>query len=149
MSVYTNDALVEGVRRDDVLAWLADPLNHQKILEGAWDGMAGKGPGEFELECKSPPRPRTIQYRFSHVDEEHGGRRVHVALEGRHVNGKLQYSLRTMKPSTNTLVTLHVDLYGNGYFLLLAEKLGLRERLDKAFAAMVENARREILAAKK
>ncbi len=149
MSVYTNDALIEGVRRDDVLAWLSEPQNHVKILEGAWDGLKDNGPGQYELQCNSKPRPRSIKYSFERVDEEHGGRRVHVGLEGRHVNGKLQYSLRTMKPSTNTLVTLHVDLYGNGYLLLVAEKLGLRERLDNAFAAMVENARREILAAKK
>jgi hypothetical protein len=145
MSVYTTDVLIEGVRRDDVLAWLSTPANHRLILDGAFDGLKDEGPGRYTLDVKSPPRPRTIAYSFEHVDEEHGGRRIHVKLEGRHVNGKLHYSLRTMKPSTNTLVTIHADFEGNGYLLLAAEKLGLRPRLEKAFAACAENVKREVL----
>jgi hypothetical protein len=144
MSVYTTDVLIEGVRRDDVLAWLSEPKNHRAIVEGAWDGLRETGTGCFELDVKSPPRPRVLAYTFDRVDEEHGGRRVHVALSGRHVNGKLHYSLRTMKPSTNTLVTLHADFEGNGYLLLAAEKLGLRPRLERAFKAMADNVLREV-----
>jgi hypothetical protein len=143
MSVYTTDVLIEGVRRDDVLAWLADPAHHRAILEGAFDGLRETGTGCFELDIKSPPRPRTLAYTFDRVDEEHGGRRVHVALDGRRLKGKLHYSLRPMKPSTNTLVTLHADFTGNGYFLLAAESLGLKPRLDKAFRTMTENVARE------
>jgi len=144
MSVYTTDVLIEGVRRDDVLAWLSDPRNHRVVVEGAWDGLKETGTGCYELDVKSKPRPRVLSYTFDRVDEEHGGRRVHVALAGRHINGKLHYSLRTMKPSTNTLLTIHVDLDGNGYVLLVAEKLGLRERLERGFKAMAENAHREV-----
>ena len=144
MSVYTTDVLIEGVRRDDVLAWLSDAKNHRVLVDGAWDGLRETGTGCFELDVKSAPRPRVLSYTFDRVDEEHGGRRVHVALAGRHVNGKLHYSLRTMKPSTNTLVTLHADFDGNGYLLLLAEKVGLRERLEKGFKAMADNLLREV-----
>lgn len=144
MSVYTTDVLIEGVRRDDVLAWLSEPKNHRAIVEGAWDGLRETGTGCFELDVKSAPRPRVLSYTFDRVDEEHGGRRVHVALAGRHVNGKLHYSLRTMKPSTNTLLTLHADFEGNGYLLLAAEKLGLRPRLERAFKAMADNVHREV-----
>ena len=144
MSVYTTDVLIEGVRRDDVLAWLSDPKNHRLIVDGAWDGLRETGTGCFELDVKSQPRPRVLSYSFDRVDEEHGGRRVHVALDGRRLKGKLHYSLRTTKPSTNTMVTLHADFDGNGYMLLLAEKLGLRPRLEKAFATMSENMLREI-----
>lgn len=144
MSVYTNDVLIEGVRRDDVLAWLSDPKNHRLIVEGAWDGLRETGTGCFDLDVKSQPRPRVLTYTFDRVDEEHGGRRVHVALNGRRLKGKLHYSLRTTKPSTNTMVTLHVDFDGNGYLLLLAEKLGLRARLEKGFVTMTENMLREI-----
>jgi hypothetical protein len=49
-----------------------------------------------------------------------------------------------MKPSTNTLITLHADLSGNGYLLLAAESLGLKPRLDKAFKAMTDNLAREM-----
>jgi hypothetical protein len=148
VSVYTTDVLVEGIRRDDVLVWLSNPANHRAIVTGAFDGMSESGPGHYALELKSPPRPRTIDYSFDRVDEEHGGRRIHIKLAGRHVNGTLTYSLRTMKPSTNTLVTLHVDLFGNGYLLLVAEKLGLRPRLEKALADCAANVKRELLATK-
>ncbi len=148
MSVYTNDVLIEGVRRDDVLAWLSEPRNHRAIVDSAWDGLRETGTGCFELDVKSRPRPRVLSYVFDRLDEEHGGRRIHVALSGRHINGKLHYSLRTMKPSTNTLVTLHVDLDGNGYLLLAAEALGLRERLDAGFRKMTENIKAQVLAAR-
>lgn len=145
MSVYTTDVLIEGVRRDDVLAWLSDPKNHRVVVDGAWDGLKETGTGCFELDLKGKPRPRVMSYTFDRVDEEHGGRRVHVALAGRRVNGKLHYSLRTMKPSTNTLVTLHADFEGNGYLATLSESLGLREQLDKGFRTMVENIQRAVL----
>lgn len=145
MSVYTTDVLIEGVRRDDVLAWLSDPKNHRVVVDGAWDGLKETGTGCFELDLKGKPRSRVMSYTFDRVDEEHGGRRVHVALSGRRVNGKLHYSLRTMKPSTNTLVTLHADFEGNGYLATLSESLGLREQLDKGFRTMVENIQRAVL----
>lgn len=148
MSVYTTDVLIEGIRRDDVLAWLSEPGNHRRILEGAFDGLKETGTGCFDLDVKAPPRPRTLSYTFDKVDEEHGGRRVHVALSGRRLNGKLHYSLRTMKPSTNTLVTLHVDFDGNGYLLLVAEKLGLRARLEQAFKKMIDNLHQAVVAAR-
>ncbi len=144
MSVYTTDVLIEGVRRDDVLAWIGNAANHRAVLEGAFDGLRETGTGCFELDIKSPPRPRTLSYTFDRVDEEHGGRRVHVALDGRRLKGKLHFSLRTTKPSTNTLVTIHADFAGNGYLLLAAESLGLKPRLDKAFAAMAANVLREV-----
>lgn len=144
MSVYTTDVLIEGVRRDDALAWLADAGHHRAILEGAFDGLRETGTGCFELDIKSAPRPRVLTYTFDRVDEEHGGRRVHVALDGRRLKGKFHYSLRTMKPSTNTLITLHADFSGNGYLLLAAESLGLKPRLDAAFKAMTANLAREI-----
>ena len=135
------------MRRDDVLAWLSEPANHRRIVEGAFDGVNETGPGQLVLDVKSPPRPRTIKYTFERVDDDHGGRRIHVKLEGRHVNGKLHYSLRTQKPSTNTLVTVHADLFGNGYLLALAESLGLKPRLERAFKACAANIQAAVLAA--
>ena len=149
MSVYTTDVLIEGVRRDDVLAWLSEPRNHRAIVEGAWDGLKETGTGCFELDIKAPPRPRTLSYTFDRVDEEHGGRRIHVALDGRRLKGKLHYSLRTMKPSTNTLVTLHADFEGNGYILLAYEKMGLRPRMESAFKRMIENVHAGVVATKR
>lgn len=139
MSVYTTDVLLEGVRRDDVLAWLADPAHHHAILDGAWDGMKPIGDGAWELTVRTPLRTRTMTYSFDRVDDDHGGRRVHIRMGGKRTSGKLHWSLRTVKPSTNTLVTLHADLEPGGALGAVMEQIGLRERLEKGFRAMVAN----------
>lgn len=139
MSVYTHDVLIEGRRRDEVLDWLARPENHRALVDGAFDLVVERAPGEYELSLATRPRPRTLHYRFDRVDEDHGGRRVHVSTAGRRLDGRLHYSLRTAKPSTNTLVTLHADLDEGGALGALVERLGLRERLDTAFRRILDN----------
>lgn len=139
MSVITTDLLVEGVRRDDVLGWLAQPQNHGRILQGAFDGVVGNGPREWTVTLKVPPRTREMTYVFHHVDEEHGGRRVHVQLGGRRTTGTLHYSLRTMKPAANTLVTAHVDLDTGGLLGQVVEMAGLRKKLEEGFAKVLRN----------
>lgn len=142
MSVITTDILVEGVRRDDVLGWLSLPENHSRILQGAFDGVVGNGPRAWTVTLKVPPRGREMSYVFDHVDEEHGGRRVHVRLGGRRTTGILHYSLRTMKPAANTLVTAHVDLDTGGLLGQVVELAGLRRRLEDGFAAVLRNVKR-------
>ena len=139
MSVYTTDVLIEGARRDDVLAWLADSAHHHTILDGAWDGLKPVGDGKWEVTVSTPLRSRTMTYAFDRVDDDHGGRRVHVTIGGKRTTGKLHWSLRTVKPSTNTLVTLHADLDSGGALGALVEQLGMRERLEKGFRTMVAN----------
>jgi carbon monoxide dehydrogenase subunit G len=146
MSVMTTDILVEGKRRDDVLAWLADPAHHDQLVEGAFDGVKRNGPGDYVLTLRVAPKAREMTYRFSRVDEDHGGRRVHVELGGRRTTGKLHYSLRTTKPSTNTMVTLHVDLDGHGILDRLVQAAGLRERLEEGLRKMLENLQRAVAA---
>lgn len=139
MPVITTDILIEGIRRDDVLAWLSDPKNHDTLVEGAFDGTAKKGTGEYDLTLKVSPKARVMGYRFDHVDEEHGGRRVHVVTTGKRTNGRIHYSLRTMKPSTNTLVTLHYDFDSGGPIGQIMEALGLRKRLEDGFRQILDN----------
>ncbi|MSP56635.1 MAG: hypothetical protein EXR69_13700 [Myxococcales bacterium] len=145
MSVYTTDVLIEGVRRDDVLTWLADPAHHELILAGAWGSLKSTGTGSWEVTVPTQLRTRPMTYTFEHVDEDHGGRRVHVALGGKRTNGKLHWSLRTQKPSTNTLVTLHADIDAGGPMGLVAEQLGMRVRLEQGFRTMTENVRKGVL----
>lgn len=139
MSVYTTDVLVEGIRRDDVLTWLSEPANHKKIVDGSFDGCKELGVGHYELDIHGQPRGRKMSYQFDRVDDEHGGRRIHVKLAGRRVDGKLHYSLRTTKPATNTLVTLHADFPDGGVLGFLSEQIGLRKRLDSGFRIMLDN----------
>lgn len=142
MSVYTTDVLLEGVRRDDVLAWLADPAHHHAILQGAWGSVKPTADGAWDVTVPTALRTRTMSYAFDRVDDDHGGRRVHVKLGGKHTSGKLHWSLRTVKPSTNTLVTLHADIDPGGILGALAEQTGMRERLEQGFRAMVENVKK-------
>lgn len=142
MSVITTDLLIEGVRRDDVLAWLGRPENHARFLEGAFDGLAADGPHTWKITLKVPPIPREMTYTFERVDEEHGGRRVHVNLGGRRTTGTLHYSLRTMKPAANTLITAHVDLRGGGLLNQVVEMAGLRKRLEQGFEKALANVKR-------
>jgi carbon monoxide dehydrogenase subunit G len=144
MAVITTDVLIEGIRRDDVLEWLSNRDNHRRILAGTFDGMTEKGPGEFELTVKTAPFPRTLTYKFDHVDNEHGGRRVHVATSGRRLDGKIHYSLRTMKPALNTLVTLHADFDTGGPLGSIVEAAGLRKKLEEGYRKVLENLQREI-----
>lgn len=145
MSVLTQDILIEGIKRDDVLTWLATPANHARLVEGAFDTVKVEGEGRFTLTLKTGPRTRELTWKFEQVDEEHGGRRVHVALGGKRTTGKLHFSLRTMKPAGHTLVTLHADIDTGGVLGLLAEQLGLRDRLGRAFAAVLENLKRALV----
>lgn len=144
MSVITTDILVEGVRRDDVLEWLSVPANHARIVKGAFGTVNETAPGCFTLTFKAGPLPRTFEYRFDHVDQEHGGRRVHVKTVGKRVDGSVHYSLRTTKPSTNTLVTLHHDFASGSVVGAVLEQIGLRAGLEAAWKACLENVRREI-----
>ena len=144
MAVITTDILIEGIRRDDVLDWLSRPENHTRMLEGAFDGMKQAGPGSYELTLKTGPLPRTLSYTFAHVDNEHGGRRVHVKTAGRRLDGSLHYSLRTMKPALNTLVTLHADYDTGGPLGGIVDGALIRKRLEAGYRQVLANLAREI-----
>ena len=145
MAVITTDILIEGIRRDDVLEWIGNRDHHERMLAGAFDGMKVKAPGEFDLTLKTNPLPRTLSYTFDHVDNEHGGRRVHVKTAGRRLDGKIHYSLRTMKPALNTLVTLHADYDTGGPLGGIIDSAIIRKRLEDGFKKILENLQREIV----
>jgi hypothetical protein len=144
MPVLTTDVLVEGHRRDDVLDWLAQPAHHGLLLQGAFDGVEEHAPGHYTLVLRVGPRPRRVDYRFDRVDADHGGRRVLVTTTGGRVDGRLHYSLRTVKPSTNTLVTLHLDYATGGPLGFLVEQLGLRAALERGARMVLQNLSRAL-----
>ena len=139
MPVCTTDILLEGVRRDTVFAWLSDRANHGQILEGAFEGVRSVGPGDFDLTVTLLGRSRTLEYRFDRPDDSHGGRRVLVETGGKRLRGKLNYSLRTMKPSTNTMVTVTMDYEPGRVLGALLNTAGLNEALEKNLAAVLAN----------
>jgi len=144
MAVSTHDILLEGARRDAVFGWLSEPSHHEQLLQGVFDDLSQVKPGEFEAKLRSRPVARPIRYVFERPDDSHGGRRVLCRTEGRRIAGSLHYSLRTMKPSTNTLLTVHMD-YEPGRVLGAAlDQLVLRKDLESALRKIAENAGRVI-----
>ena len=144
MAVITTDILLKGFRRESVFDWLGDPANHPRLLNGAFDKVVDKGGNTFELHFKATPKNRVMGYQFDSKDNSHSGRRILVKTTGKRTSGKLHYSLRTMKPSTNTLVTLHMD-YSPGPLLgQLLDSAGLRAALEQKLNAILDNLSREI-----
>lgn len=146
MAVITTDILLKGFRREAVFDWLGDPANHPRLLSGAFDKVDDKGDGSFELHFKAAPKSRVMGYRFESKDSSHSGRRILVTTTGKRTKGKLHYSLRTMKPSTNTLVTLHMDYSPGALLGQLLDSAGIRASLEERLAAILKNLEREISA---
>lgn len=144
MPVCTTDILLEGVRRDTVFAWLSDRANHALVLEGAFDATSQSAPGDFDLTLRLLGRSRTLEYRFDRPDDSHGGRRILVDTGGKRFRGKLHYSLRTLKPSTNTLVTVNMDYDSGSVLGAVLNSAGLNAALEAGWAKALENLSRAI-----
>ena len=145
MSVITTDVLVEGVKRVDVLDWLSKPDNHGRILEGAFDALQRTGDQSWDLTLKVAPKTRVIGYTFDELDQSHGGRRVICHTTGKRTAGTLHFSLRTMRPSTNTLVTLHSDYAPGGALGELYDVAILRKALEARWKRVLDNLQREVM----
>lgn len=141
MAVLTTDIMLRGIKRDEVFDWLGDLANQKRIIEGAFDGFLEKGPGHYELTLNTPVKKRTMTYRSAGADDAHAGRRVLVDTTGKRFEGKLHYSLRTLKPSSNTLVTMHMDFNPGGPGPLgdLIFDRFVRKNLEAAFVKVLEN----------
>ncbi|MBN1337110.1 MAG: SRPBCC family protein [Deltaproteobacteria bacterium] len=138
MPVITHDVTIGGLRRDAVYAWLGEPGNHLHLLEGAFRHVQPRGVGVFEIEIGIPMAGGRLTYEIAGQDGSHGGRRVHVRLTGPRITGRLHWSLRTAKPSTDTLVTLHVDYEPTGSLWRVADALLMRRRLEEAWQRMAD-----------
>ncbi len=144
MTVITTDLLLTGIRRDAAFAWLSKPDNHTGILSGAFADVSGSA-GQYDITVHTSLRSRKMTYRFDRADDSHGGRRVLVTISGKRTRGTLHYSLRTMKPSTNTLVTIHMDYDPGSLLGLVANSTGLREALETGWAAVLKNMSRALV----
>ena len=144
MSVITSDILIEGIRRDDVFAWLSEPANHSRFMDGAYDGFKQTAVGEFDLTLATPGKTRTMGYRFRAPDDSHGGRRVLCETTGKRTSGSYHYSLRTMKPSSNTLITLHMDYDPGSMLGAVIDSMHLKGKLQDGAVKVLENLAREL-----
>lgn len=145
MAVITTDILIEGMRRDDVFEWLGERENHGALLQGVFPDLLEVEPGTWQGTLQSKPVSRPITYIFLRKDDSHGGRRVLCRTEGRRTDGSLHYSLRTMKPSTNTLLTVHLDYNPGTVIGSLLDRAGLRDALEAALVQIAANAKRGLI----
>ena len=143
MAVLTTDILVTGIRRDDVFTWLSDFSRHPQFLQAGFPDLHPTEDRTLVLPFLSGFKNRELGYQFIGPDDSHGGRRIKITTSGKRTRGHLNYSLRTMKPSTNTLITLHMD-YDPGAFLGLALQSSIQQPLEKCFAAVLEEIVRQI-----
>jgi len=144
VAVLTTDLLIEGIRRDAVFSWLGEAWSHGPILEGAFDACRKLGPDSWEVDIKAGPRTRTLTWQFDRTDDSHGGRRIYVRTTGKRFRGTMSFSLRTMKPSTNTLVTLHYDFDPGGILGGVALAAGLEDALTAGMRKVLTNLEREL-----
>jgi len=144
MPVITTDTLIEGIRRDDVLNWLANPEVHGRFLAAGFDQVENQGNGKYLLTLKAGPRPIQMVYQFVRADDAHGGRRILCTTSGKRTEGKLHYSLRTMKPAKNTMVTLHQDYKAGRLLGPLLDAAGTGKALEAAWVKTLTGLRDEI-----
>ena len=137
MAVITTDVLLKGHRREPVFEWLGELNNHVSFLKNAFDEVKETDEG-LELVYGPSFRKRSIPYTSLRKDGEHGGRRIRIQTGGKRTTGNISYSLRTMKPSSNTLVTLHFDYEPGGVLGELLNNFLIREELVKRFTEALE-----------
>lgn len=144
MSIITCDTLIEGHRRDDVFAWLADPAHHEVLVRAGFPAVVTEAAGQFQIPFPFPGQGIKAEYAFDHADDSHGGRRVHVKLGGKRTRGVMHWSMRTMKPSTNTLVTLHADYTSGRVLGPILDVYVVRKVLEAGMKEMLEELRRQL-----
>ena len=139
MAVITVDRLIEGVKRDALLDWLADLDHHARFLAPAFARVSRDGATRFNCTLKTS-RFRTLEIGLvlDEVDRSHGGRRLKMRLEGRRTSGTLSYSLRTMKPSSRTLITLHADYEAGRVLGPMLDAAMTRSALEQAMRTILE-----------
>ena len=130
MPVMTKDILLEDVRRDDLFEWLGNISNHLSFLKNAAKDVQQQSSNELTITLASKFKSRKVGYILTKKDDEHGGRRIRIQTTGKRSSGLLSYSLRTMKPSRNTMLTITWD-YKSGSLLGMAlEQLSLQESYE-------------------
>jgi hypothetical protein len=145
MSIINCDILIEGIRRDAAFEWLADPGNHARFVDGSFDHVKQIGTADFDLTFSAPPKTRVLGYKFDRPDDSHGGRRVLIKTTGKRTSGTLNYSLRTTKPSRNTLITLTMDYDPGSFIGGFLDRAGIGEALEGHFKTMLEQLKGEII----
>ena len=143
MAVLTTDIQIEGIRRDEVFNWLGDFTKHETFLRAGFPELRIQENQEIVLPFYAGWKNRELGYIFIGPDASHGGRRVKCTTTGKRTSGHLNYSLRTMKPSRDTLITLHMD-YAPGSILGALISDDIQRILEECFSKVLQELKTHI-----
>ena len=144
MPVLTCDILIEGIQRDALFEKLCSVQTHIAVLKRSNVFSKEIATDQLELTLSCRFKNRRIGYIIEKRDDEHGGRRIRIKTTGKRSGGLLSYSLRTMKPSRNTLVTLTWDYNSGGVLGGAIDVLSLRESYTQFLKEVLTSLTKEI-----
>ena len=139
MPVMTKDILLEDVRRDDLFEWLGNMENHLSFLKSATKDVQQQSSTNLTLTIASKFKSRQVGYILKKKDDEHGGRRIRIETTGKRSSGLLSYSLRTMKPSRNTMLTITWDYKSGSILGMVLEQLSLQESYEEFLNTILQH----------
>ena len=133
MPVITTDILLDRVKRDDAYEWLCNFQHHRQFLYATFSIVSDNDISEdrLTLSYEGGYKNRQMEYVLLERDENHGGRRIKIAVSGKRTNGIVKYSLRTLKPSSNTMLTIHMDYQSKGFLDWMINKTALQKDLEE------------------
>ena len=134
MPVITTDILLQKVKRDDAYEWLCDFKNHRQFLYTTFSIVSDNDISKEMLQISFEgglKKNRQMGYSLIERDDKHGGRRIKINVSGKRTSGIVKYSLRTMKPSSNTMLTIHMDYESKGVFDWLINTISLKQDLEE------------------
>lgn len=137
MAVLTRDIIINGYRRDDVFKWMSDFEVHAHFMKAGFPNLVQLDNQTLSLPFFGGYKQRTLIYRFIEADDRHEGRRIKLETDGKRLKGSLHYSLRTVKPSTDTMVTIHMD-YDAGSMLGKVLQGDLENHLAECFVKALQ-----------
>ena len=147
MAIITTDILLKGMKRDRIFEWLGDFRNHKIFLQEAFHTVEEDKENLLLLGYGQGIRKRIMGYAFLGKDDEHGGRRINIQTTGKRTSGQLSFSLRSMRASPDTLVTIYMDYSPGGMLGGIVNSAMIREDLEKRFAAALQNLGQELASA--
>ena len=127
MTVITADILLTNARRDEVFDWLGELSNHPVFLKNVFSSVQEENETTLRVSLNAGFKNRSFSYIFEQKDDGHGGRRIRIKTDGKRSRGTISYSLRTMKPSRNTLLTITWDYSAGSQLGALLNAINIKE----------------------
>ena len=138
MPVLTCDILIENLHKDALFEWLGNLQNHIPFLAHAFDSVV-QNPESFMLAISTPIKTYYLEYALDKKDDEYSGKRIRIKTMGKRGSGQMNFSLRTMKPSRNTMLTITWDYSPGSVLGFLLNKAFFEDIYMKAIQDIVQH----------